>query len=73
VATIKGVSEITGKVWKIEAALGDRVEDGDTLVILESMKMEVPVQSQTSGVVTAICVNEGDSVSEGDTVFILET
>ena len=72
-ATIKGVSEITGKVWKIEAALGDRVEDGDTLVILESMKMEVPVQSQTSGVVTAICVNEGDSVSEGDTVFILET
>ncbi|MDA0823748.1 MAG: biotin/lipoyl-binding carrier protein [Proteobacteria bacterium] len=72
-ATIKGVSEITGKVWKIEAALGDRVEDGDTVVILESMKMEVPVQSQTSGVVTAICVNEGDSVSEGDTVFILDT
>jgi acetyl-CoA carboxylase biotin carboxyl carrier protein len=73
VATINGVSEITGKVWKIEAAVGDRVEDGDTVVILESMKMEVPVQSQTSGVITAICVNEGDSVSEGDTVFTLET
>jgi acetyl-CoA carboxylase biotin carboxyl carrier protein len=65
-------AHITGTVWKIEVAPGDTVDEGDTVVILESMKMEMPVEAEDSGVVKEIRVEEGESVSEGDTLVVLE-
>ncbi len=58
-------AHITGNVWKIEVKVGDSVDEGTTVAILESMKMEMPVDSEVSGTVTAILVKEGDSVKEG--------
>jgi acetyl-CoA carboxylase biotin carboxyl carrier protein len=65
-------AHITGTVWKIEVAVGDSVEEGDTVVVLESMKMEMPVEADDPGVVTQILCAEGDSVSEGDALVVLE-
>ena len=65
-------AHITGTVWKIECEVGQEVDEGDTLVILESMKMEMPVEAEDDGVVKAIRCEEGQSVSEGDTLVILE-
>jgi acetyl-CoA carboxylase biotin carboxyl carrier protein len=65
-------AHITGTVWKIECKVGQEIEDGDTLVILESMKMEMPVEAEDDGKVSAIKCAEGDSVSEGDTLVVLE-
>ena len=65
-------AHITGTVWKIEVAVGDTVEDGDTVVILESMKMEMPVESEDDGVVSEIKCEEGQSVQEGDVLVVLE-
>jgi acetyl-CoA carboxylase biotin carboxyl carrier protein len=65
-------AHITGTVWKIEVAVGDSVDEGDTVVILESMKMEMPVEAEDPGVVKEILVAEGESVSEGDTLVVLE-
>jgi acetyl-CoA carboxylase biotin carboxyl carrier protein len=65
-------AHITGTVWKIEVAVGDAVEEGDTVVILESMKMEMPVEAEDAGTVKEIPVAEGQSVSEGDTLVVLE-
>ena len=65
-------AHITGTVWKIEVAVGDTVEEGDTVVILESMKMEMPVEAEDEGTVKEILVAEGQSVSEGDTLVVLE-
>ena len=65
-------AHITGTVWKIEVAVGDTVEEGDTVVILESMKMEMPVEAEEPGVVKEINVEEGQAVSEGDTLVTLE-
>jgi acetyl-CoA carboxylase biotin carboxyl carrier protein len=65
-------AHITGTVWKIEVELGDNVDEGDTVVILESMKMEMPVEAEDPGVVTEILCAEGQSVSEGDTLVVLE-
>ena len=65
-------AHITGTVWKIEVEVGDNVEEGDTVVILESMKMEMPVEAEDPGVVKEIVVAEGQSVSEGDTLVVLE-
>jgi acetyl-CoA carboxylase biotin carboxyl carrier protein len=65
-------AHITGTVWKIEVAIGDRVEEGDTVLILESMKMEMPVEAEDDGTVKAILVEEGQAVSEGDTLVVLE-
>jgi acetyl-CoA carboxylase biotin carboxyl carrier protein len=65
-------AHITGNVWKIEVSVGDAVEDGDTVVILESMKMEIPVEAEDGGTVKEICCAEGDSVSEGDVLVVLE-
>jgi acetyl-CoA carboxylase biotin carboxyl carrier protein len=65
-------AHITGTVWKIEVAVGDQVEEGDTVVILESMKMEMPVEAEDPGVVKEIRCEEGQSVSEGDTLVVLE-
>jgi acetyl-CoA carboxylase biotin carboxyl carrier protein len=65
-------AHITGSVWKIEVAVGDEVSDGDTVVILESMKMEIPVETEDDGVVTEVRCAEGQSVSEGDVLVVLE-
>ncbi|HTX32374.1 MAG TPA: biotin/lipoyl-binding carrier protein [Solirubrobacteraceae bacterium] len=65
-------AHITGTVWKIEVEVGDQVEEGDTVAILESMKMEMPVEAEDPGVVTEISVEEGQSVSEGDPLVVLE-
>jgi acetyl-CoA carboxylase biotin carboxyl carrier protein len=65
-------AHITGTVWKIEVAVGDRVEEGDSVVILESMKMEMPVEAEDSGVVKEILCEEGQAVSEGDALIVLE-
>jgi acetyl-CoA carboxylase biotin carboxyl carrier protein len=65
-------AHITGTVWKIEVAVGDNVQEGDTVVILESMKMEMPVEADDPGVVKEILCEEGQSVSEGETLVVLE-
>ena len=61
-------AEMVANVWKIVAAAGGEVEEGDTLVILESMKMEIPVLAESAGTVTALHVGEGDVVQEGDVI-----
>ena len=64
-------AHITGTVWKIEVAVGDQVDLDDTVVILESMKMEMPVEAEDSGTVTEIRCTEGQSVAEGDVLVVL--
>ena len=63
---------LTGTVWKIEVKIGDAVAEGDTVAILESMKMEMPVEAEDEGTVKEIVVSEGQAVSEGDTLIVLE-
>ena len=65
-------AHITGTVWKIEVAVGDTVEEGDTVAILESMKMEMPVEAEDTGTVSAIHVEEGQAVREGEPLVTLE-
>jgi len=65
-------SPVVGSVWKIEIALGDTVSAGDDIIILESMKMEIPVEVEASGTITAITVEEGDNVAEGDALATIE-
>jgi acetyl-CoA carboxylase biotin carboxyl carrier protein len=65
-------AEMVANVWKVVAAAGDTVSDGDTLVILESMKMEIPVIAEDDGVVARLAVNEGDVVQEGDLIAVIE-
>ena len=65
-------AHITGTVWKIEVAVGDSVSEGDEVVILESMKMEMPVEAEDSGTVAEIRCEEGQSVSEGEVLIVLE-
>lgn len=66
-------SEITGAVWKILVKPGDKIAADEPLIILESMKMEIPVLALDGGKVTEILVKEGDAISEGQTVAIMET
>jgi acetyl-CoA carboxylase biotin carboxyl carrier protein len=65
-------AEMVANVWKVVAAEGDTVADGDTLVILESMKMEIPVLAEDSGTITRLAVAEGDVVQEGDLIAVIE-
>ncbi len=65
-------SEITGKVWKIEMKEGQAVQEDDIIVILESMKMEIPISAPKAGKITKILVTEGQSVAEGETVALLD-
>ncbi len=65
-------AHITGTVWKIEVAVGDSIDEGDTVVILESMKMEMPVEAEDGGTVREIRCQEGQAVNEGDTLVVLE-
>jgi len=65
-------ADITGTVWKIQVEKGDAVTEGQTLAILESMKMEVPVEAPEAGKVSEIHVVEGQSIEEGDALLTLE-
>jgi biotin carboxyl carrier protein len=65
-------SEIAGSVWKIEVAIGDKVAEDDPLIVLESMKMEIPLLAPRGGVVREILVAEGEPIAEGDVAVILE-
>ena len=71
-AEIRVRSEISGSVWKIEVKIGDRVAEEDPLMILESMKMEIPLLAPEQGIVKEIRVSEGDPIAEGDIAVILE-
>lgn len=71
-AELRVKSEITGKVWQIEASIGQELAEEDTIIILESMKMEIPVLAPAGGVLKEILVAEGDSVHEGQEVAVME-
>jgi acetyl-CoA carboxylase biotin carboxyl carrier protein len=71
VAVAEVRAEMVANVWKVVAKQGDTVEDGDTLVILESMKMEIPVVAESSGTVSELRVEEGQVVQEGDVIAVI--
>jgi len=64
-------AHITGTVWKIEVKVGDKVTAGQTLVILESMKMEMPIEAESDGEVKEIRCKESQPVNEGDVLVVL--
>ena len=63
---------VIGSVWKVECAVGDHVQEGDVLVILESMKMEIEVEADADGRVSEVLCNEGDAVADGQALVVLE-
>ena len=65
-------SEITGKVWAIEAKIGAGLSEEDSIIILESMKMEIPIVAPRDGTLKKILVTEGESVVEGQEIAIME-
>ncbi|HXL17808.1 MAG TPA: biotin/lipoyl-binding carrier protein [Streptosporangiaceae bacterium] len=65
-------AEMVANVWKVVAAEGDTVADGDTVVILESMKMEIPVLAEEAGTIARLAVAEGDVIQEGDLIAVIE-
>ena len=65
-------AHITGNIWKIEVKVGDKIETGTVVSILESMKMEMPVESEDEGQIVVVLVKEGQSVKEGEPMFELE-
>ena len=72
-ASVNIVSEVTGKVWKIRVSVGDQVKESDEVLIVESMKMEIPVSSPENGRILQLLVKEGDSIEDGQVVAVLET
>lgn len=64
-------AHITGTIWQINVAVGDPVAEGDEVIVLESMKMEMPLEAEVSGTVDKVTCAEGDRVSEGDTLLVL--
>ena len=72
-ARVEVTSEVTGNVWKIEAGSGDSLETDDVIMILESMKMEIPVEAPCAGKLAELLVAEEDSVQEDQVIAILET
>ena len=65
-------AQIAGNVWKIEKTVGDAVQEEDVILILESMKMEIPVEAPCSGTLTAIRVAEGDAIEEGAVLAVID-
>ena len=65
-------AEMVANVWKVVASAGDAVSEGDTLVILESMKMEIPVVAESGGTLAQLAVNEGRRRQEGDLIAVIE-
>ena len=72
-ADTKIESDVAGVIWKVLVSEGDRVEEGAPVVIIESMKMEVPVVASDAGVVARVFVKEGDTVKEGATIVLIVT
>ena len=70
-ADLRVKSEIAGSVWKIEVEIGQEVGEDDTLIVLESMKMEIPLLAPRAGVVKEILVAEGEAIAEGDVTVVL--
>lgn len=66
------LAEMVANVWKVVVSAGDDVAEGDTLCILESMKMEIPVEATTSGTVSSVNVTEGGVVQEGDVIAVID-
>ena len=66
-------SLVTGTVWKLERQAGDTLAEGDTILIIESMKMEIPIDAPTHGVLRELLVAEGESVSEGQVLAVLSS
>jgi len=71
-ASIEVTSEVIGSVWKIEKAVGDTVAEGDLIMILESMKMEIPVEAPAAGKLSQILVAPEDSVDEDQILCLIE-
>ncbi len=71
-ATIEVKSEIAGRVWRLDAAIGERLEEDDAVMTLESMKMEIPIAAPQEGRLAELLVGEGDAVAEGQAVARLE-
>jgi acetyl-CoA carboxylase biotin carboxyl carrier protein len=65
-------AHITGTIWTIDCKVGDVVAEGDTVAVLESMKMEMPVEAEVAGTVKEILCEEGQAVNEGDELIVLE-
>ncbi len=65
-------AHITGTIWKIEVAIGDAIDEDDVVVIIESMKMEMPVEATSDGRVVEILVTEGEAVAEGQVLVRIE-
>ncbi len=72
-AQIEIGSPVTGTVWKVEMAVGDPVNEGDIIMILESMKMEIPVEATASGVIAALHVEPGNSVEDDQVLCVVES
>lgn len=66
------IAVMAGNVWKVLVKAGDQVEEGQDVVILESMKMEIPIAAEFDGTVKEVKVNEGDFVNEGDVIVVIE-
>ncbi|MFT5508696.1 MAG: acetyl-CoA carboxylase biotin carboxyl carrier protein [Hyphomicrobiaceae bacterium] len=71
-AATKVVTDVAGNVWKIVAKVGDKLAEDDTIVIMESMKMEIPVTAPKDGTLKEILVEEGEAIPEGETVAMME-
>lgn len=71
--TISVKSEVTGSVWKVEKAVGDKVAEGEIIMILESMKMEIPVEAPEAGTLSEIKVAPEESVEEEQELCTIET
>ena len=66
-------SLVTGTVWKLERQAGDTLAEGDTILVIESMKMEIPIDAPTNGVLRELLVTEGENVSEGQVLAVLSS
>ena len=71
-AKLQAKSEVSGSVWKIEVEVGQSVAEGDVLMLIESMKMEIPVVAEKAGTVASILVGESDPIVEGQAVVMME-
>ena len=71
-AVTKIATDVAGNVWKIVAKVGDQLAEDDTIIVMESMKMEIPVTSPKDGVLKELLVEEGEAISEGEVVATVE-
>ena len=72
-ATHNVESEVTGSVWKVEAEVGEEIAEGDVIMILESMKMEIPVEAPVSGKLVTLNVEPEQTVEEDEVVAVIES